>query len=80
MKRFILGTITALLFFGIFVEQTFAQVTGTHGGITGGGTNGTTGGHSGVNTSGNTTNGKSASASASGNDVPVDNIADLDHQ
>ena len=49
----------ALLFLGIFVEQAFAQGTGTQG-------DSTTGKHSRVNISGNATNGKSdASASAS---------------
>jgi hypothetical protein len=65
MKQIILGSVIALLFLGIFVEQASAQVTGTKG--SGGGTNGTTGGNK-VITSGNTTNvknGITASASAS---------------
>jgi hypothetical protein len=66
MKQIIVGSIIALLFLGIFVEQASVQAIGTKG--AGGSTNGTTGGNSKVNSSGNTTNvknGPSASASAS---------------
>lgn len=58
MKQIIFGSVIALLLFGFFVEQAFAQVTGTNGGIAGGGTKGGVGGNGGVGTSGNTTNGK----------------------
>jgi hypothetical protein len=58
MKEIIIGSLLALLVSGFFVEQAFAEVTGTNGGIAGGGTNGAAGGNGGVSTSGNTTNGK----------------------
>jgi hypothetical protein len=43
---------------GFFVEQAFAQVNGTNGGIVGGGTKGGLGGNGGNGTSGKTINGK----------------------
>jgi len=55
MKEIIIGSLLALLVSGFFVEQAFAQVTGTNGGIAGGGTNGAAGGNGGAGTSGNTT-------------------------
>jgi hypothetical protein len=67
MKQIIFGSVLALLLFGFFVEQTFAQETGTNGGIAAGGTNGAKAGNGGVSTSGNTTNGKNG-ANANGGD------------
>jgi hypothetical protein len=58
MKEIIIGSLLALLVSGFFVEQAFAQVTGTNGGIAGGGISGAAGGNAGVSTSGNTTSGK----------------------
>ena len=58
MKQIIFGSVIALLLFGFFVEQVFAQETGTNGGIAAGGTNGAIAGNGGVSTSGNTTNNK----------------------
>lgn len=65
MKQIIFGSILALLLLGFFVEQVFAQVTGTNGGIATGGTNGAIGGNGGGSTNGNTTNGKNG-ANANG--------------
>jgi hypothetical protein len=58
MKQIILGTVIALVLSGFFVEQAFAQVNGTNGGIAGGGTKGGVGGNGGNGTSGKTINGK----------------------
>jgi hypothetical protein len=58
MKQIIFGTIIALLVSGFLVEQAFAQVNGTNGGIAGGGTKGGVGGSGGNGTSGKTINGK----------------------
>ncbi|HYA84548.1 MAG TPA: hypothetical protein VEH06_14040 [Candidatus Bathyarchaeia archaeon] len=68
MKQIIFGTIVALLLSGFFVEQAFAQVTGTNGGVAGGGTKGGVGGNGGIGTSGKTINGKNGT-SANGNMV-----------
>jgi len=59
MKQIIFGSVIALLLFGFFVDQAFAQVNGTNGGIAGNGTNGGIGGKGGAGTSGNAINGKS---------------------
>jgi hypothetical protein len=40
MKQIIFGSVLSLLLFGFFVEQVFAQETGTNGGIAAGGTKG----------------------------------------
>jgi hypothetical protein len=58
MKQIIFGTVIALLLSGFFVEEAFAQVNGTNGGIAGGGTKGGVGGNGGNGTSGKTINGK----------------------
>jgi hypothetical protein len=68
MKQIIFGSVLALLLFGFFVEQAFAQETGTNGGIAAGGTNGAIAGNGGVSTSGNTTNGKNG-ANANGDSI-----------
>ena len=68
MKEIIIGSLLALLVSGFFVEQAFAQVTGTNDGIAGGGTNGGAGGNGGVSTSGNTTDGKN-DANANGHSI-----------
>ncbi|MGC2680723.1 MAG: hypothetical protein WA323_02570 [Candidatus Nitrosopolaris sp.] len=68
MKQIIFGTVIALLFSGFFVEQAFAQVNGTNGGIAGGGTKGGVGGNGGIGTSGSTINGKNGT-SANGHSV-----------
>ena len=68
MREVIIGSLLALLVSGFFVEQAFAQVTGTNGGIAGGGTNGAAGGNGGAGTSGNTTNGKNG-ANANGDSL-----------
>lgn len=68
MKQIIFGSVLALLLFGFFVEQAFAQETGTNGGIVAGGTNGAIAGNGGVSTSGNTTNGKNG-ANANGDSI-----------
>jgi hypothetical protein len=65
-KQIIFGTIVALLLSGFFVEQAFAQVTGTNGGVAGGGTKGGIGGNGGIGTSGKTINGKNGT-NANGN-------------
>ena len=67
MKQIIFGAVIALLLSGFLVEQAFAQVTGSNGGIGGSGNTGTaTGG--GVSTNGNTTNGKNGT-SANGHSI-----------
>lgn len=58
MKQIIFGTVIALLLSGFLVEQAFAQVNGTNGGIAGGGSKGGVGGAGGNGTSGKTINGK----------------------
>ena len=58
MKQIIFSVVAALLLSGFFVEQAFAQMTGTNGGIAGGGTKGGVGGNGGNGTSGKTINGK----------------------
>ncbi len=58
MKQVIFGGLFALLLFGLFVEQAFAQVTGANGGTAGSSATGGVGGSGGFSTSGNTTNGK----------------------
>jgi hypothetical protein len=68
MKQVIIGTIVALLLSGFFIEQAFAQVTGTNGGIAGGGTKGGIGDNGGIGTSGKTINGKNGT-NANGNIV-----------
>jgi hypothetical protein len=68
MKQIIFGTIVALLLSGFFVEQAFAQVTGTNGGVAGGGTKGGVGGNRGIGTSGKTINGKNGT-NANGNSL-----------
>jgi hypothetical protein len=68
MKQIIFGSVLALLLFGFFVEQVFAQETGTNGGIAAGGTNGAIADNGGVSTSGNTTNGKNG-ANANGQGI-----------
>ncbi len=67
MKQIIFGSVLALLLFGFFVEQAFAQERGTNGGIAAGGTKGATAGNGGVSTSGNTTNDKNATGDSIGN-------------
>jgi hypothetical protein len=67
MKQIIFGTVIALLFSGFFVEQAFAQVNGTNGGISGDGTK-AVGGNGGIGTSGSTINGKNGT-SANGHSV-----------
>jgi hypothetical protein len=66
MRQIIFGSVLALLFFGFFVEQAVAQVTGTNGGVAGGGTKGGVGGSGGIGTSGKTINGKNGT-NANGN-------------
>ena len=56
MKQVIFGSVLALLLFGFFVEQAFAQVTGTNGDIAAGGTNGAIAGNGGVGSGGSTIN------------------------
>jgi hypothetical protein len=58
MKQIIFGTIVSLLLSGFFVEQAFAQVTGTNGGVAAGGTKGGVGGSGGISTSGKAINGQ----------------------
>ncbi len=58
MKQIIFGSVIAILLFGFFVEQAFAQVIGANGGTAAGGTKGGVGGNGGVGTTGNTINGK----------------------
>lgn len=58
MKQIIFSVVAALLLSGFFVEQAFAQMTGTNGGIARGGTKGGVGGNGGNGTSGKTINGK----------------------
>ena len=67
MKQIIFGAVIALLLSGFFLEQAFAQVIGSNGGIGGSGTPGkaTSGG---VSTNGNTTNGKNGT-SANGHSI-----------
>lgn len=67
MKQIIFGTVIALLLSGFFVEQAFAQVNGTNGGMAGGGTK-AVGGNGGIGTSGSTINGKNGT-SANGHSV-----------
>jgi hypothetical protein len=67
MKQIIFGAIIALLLFGFFVEESFAQVIGSNGGIGGSGTTGTAT-NGGVSTNGNTTNGNNGS-SANGHSI-----------
>jgi hypothetical protein len=57
MKQIIFGAVITLLLSGFFLEQAFAQVMGSNGGIGGSGTTGK-GTNGGVSTNGNTTNGK----------------------
>ncbi|MGA8081663.1 MAG: hypothetical protein WB988_07350 [Candidatus Nitrosopolaris sp.] len=64
----IIGSVIALLLFGYFVEQAFAQIIGTNGGAAGGGTKGGIGDNGGVGTSGNTINGKNGT-SANGHNI-----------
>jgi len=64
MKKAIFGSVLALLLFGFFVDQAFAQVTGTNDGIEAGAIVG----KDGVSTSGNTTNGKNG-ANANGDNI-----------
>jgi hypothetical protein len=67
MKQIIFGAVIALLLSGFFVEQAFAQVTGSNGRIGGSGTTGTAT-NGGVSTNGNTTNGKNGT-SANGHSI-----------
>jgi hypothetical protein len=67
MKQMIFGAVIVLLLYGFFVEQAFAQVIGSNGGIGGSGTTGK-GANGGVSTNGNTTNGKSGT-SANGHSI-----------
>jgi len=68
MKQIIFGSVLALLLFGFFGEQAFAQERGTNGGIAAGGTKGATAGNGGFSTSGNTTNDKNG-ADANGDSI-----------
>ena len=68
MKKAIFGSVLALLLFGFFVDQAFAQVTGTNDGIAAGGNNGAIVGKGGVSASDNTTNGKNG-ANANGDNI-----------
>jgi hypothetical protein len=68
MKQIIFGAVMALLLSGFFVEQAFAQVNGTNGGIAGGGTKGGVAGNGGIGTSGKTINGKNGT-SANGHGI-----------
>jgi hypothetical protein len=67
MKQIFFGAVIALLLSGFFVEQAFAQVTGSNGGIGGSGTTGTAT-NGGVSANGNTTNGKNGT-SANGHSI-----------
>ena len=67
MKQIIFGAVIALLLSGLFVEQAFAQVTGSNGGIGGSGTTGTAT-NGGVSTNGNATNAKNGT-SANGHSI-----------
>jgi hypothetical protein len=61
MKQIVFVVVIAILFSGFFVEQAFAQVIGSNGGIGGSGTTGTAT-NGGVGTNGNTTNGKNGTS------------------
>jgi hypothetical protein len=67
MKQIIFGAVIVLLLSAFFVEQAFAQVIGSNGGIGGSGTTGK-GANGGVSTNGNTTNGKNGT-SANGHSI-----------
>jgi hypothetical protein len=62
MKHTIFGAVIALLLYGFFVEQAYAQVIGSNGGVGGSGTSGTAT-NGGVSTNGNTTIGKNGTSS-----------------
>ena len=56
MKQIIFAGVLALLLFGFFLEQAFAQVTGTNGSIGTNGTKGAVGGNGVVGAGGSTIN------------------------
>ena len=67
MKQIIFGGVIALLLSGFFVDQAFAQLIGSNGGIGGSGTTGK-GANGGISTNGNATNGKNGT-SANGHSI-----------